>query len=292
MDSEQDLAEAFEANRGRLTSIATRVLGNPSDAEDAVQETWVRLARQPPGAIENLAAWLTTVVGRVSIDMLRSRTAKAEVSYELRADEIRVTEDDASETDPQGRAVRADALSLALLVVLGTLQPEERLAFVLHDLFAVPFAEIGAILEKSADAAKMSASRARRKVREAGADAPASPVPAQRAVVDAFLAASREGDFEQLLSILDPDLTWEIHAAHGISVRTGADHLVSVARRGNPSRFTARRVLVNGRPGILAWTRAGRVASLMSCTVEHGRITKILSIVDSRQLALLDLPPM
>jgi RNA polymerase sigma factor (sigma-70 family) len=292
MDYQQDLAQAFEANRERLTSMATRILGSRADAEDAVQETWVRLARQPPGAIENLAAWLTTVVGRVSIDVLRSRSTKAEVPYELRPDEIRVAEDDTSVNDPQRHAVHADELSLALLVVLGALQPEERLAFVLHDLFAVPFAEIGTILDKSADAAKMSASRARRKVREAGAEATTSTVQTQRAVVDAFLIASREGDFEQLLRILDPDLTVEIHTAHGISVHTGTDHLVSLVKRGDPSRITARRVLVNGRPGILAWTRTGRAATLMSCTVEHGKITKILSIVDPRQLALIDLPPM
>lgn len=290
MNSEADLAGIFEADRARLVAIATRVLGTRADAEDVVQEAWVRLARQEPGSIENTSAWLTTVVGRLSVDVLRSRTAKAEVPYEVNLAELTVTEDDGPDGDPEASAVRADSVGLALLVVVGSLQPEERLAFVLHDLFAVPFAEIGPIIGKSADAAKMSASRARRKVQATSGDVRAhGSRTEQRAVVDAFLTAAREGDFDALLEILDPDLTWEIHTAHGVTVRTGAQEVLREVRRGDPTRVTARRVLVNGRPGIAAWGPSGRLVSLMSCTVENGRMTKIASVLDRRTLASIDI---
>lgn len=291
MDPAVDLVDIFEADRARLVAIATRVLGTRADAEDVVQEAWVRLARQDAGTVENVNAWLTTVVGRLSIDVLRTRTAKPEVPYELNLGELTVAEDDDRDPDPEDTAVRADAVGLALLVVLGTLGPDERLAFVLHDLFAVPFAEIGTILGKSADAAKMAASRARRKVRGAGDMAsPRGARKEQRAVVDAFLAAAREGDLGALMEVLDPQLTWEIHTARGVTVRTGAQEILRVIERGDPSRITARRVLVDGRPGIAAWAPNGQLVSLMSCTVENGRMTKIASVVDRKTLANIDLP--
>ena len=290
MDPRPDPVDAFEAHRDRLTAIATRILGTRADAEDVVQETWLRFARQDAEAIDNVGGWLTTVVGRLSIDVLRSRKAKAEVPIDAGLPELVVTEDDVAD-GPEDSAVQADTVGLALLVVLGTLDPDERLAFVLHDLFAVPFAEIGTILGKSTGAAKMSASRARRKVRGAAPDSvPASARREQRAVVDAFLAAARDGDFEALLEILDPELTWEIHTARGIQVRGGAPELLRAISHGDPSRITARRVLVNGQPGILSWGANGQPIGVMECTVENGRMTKIASIVDRQRLAALDLP--
>lgn len=291
MDPDIDLAGVFEADRARLVAIASRVLGSRADAEDVVQEAWVRLARQEVGTIENINAWLTTVVGRLSIDVLRSRIAKAEVPYQVNLAELTVAEDEISDADPEDSAVQADSIGIALLIVLEALGPDERLAFVLHDLFALPFAEIGTILGKSADAAKMAASRARRKVQGAGNTVrPRSSRSEQRAVVDVFLAAAREGDFDALMEILDPDLTWEIHTSRGVTTRTGAGEILRVIERGDPSRITARRVLVDGRPGIAAWGPNGQLVSLMSCTVENGRMTKIASILDRKTLANVDLP--
>ncbi len=289
MTAEAALADEFQAHRERLLVIATRVLGNRTDAEDVVQEAWLRLKGQEPGSVQNLAGWLTTVVGRLSIDVLRSRTVKSEVSYEAQfLDLVVVVDDVASDGDPERQAVEAESLGLALLVVLGSLRPDERLAFVLHDMFAVPFAEIGPIIDKSADAAKMAASRARRKVH--GAARPTSSLHQQRVVVDAFLAAARDGDFEALLEILDPDLTWEIHGARGIKAKRGRAELVRAVERGDSARFSARRVLVNGVPGILAWGPTGQVVGLMACTVENGRMTKISSLTDRARLSRIDIP--
>ncbi|MCO8274208.1 sigma-70 family RNA polymerase sigma factor [Actinoplanes sp. TRM 88003] len=275
-------AEAFQAHRERLLAIATRVLGNRADAEDVVQEAWLRLARQEPGTVDNLAGWLTTVVGRLSIDVLRARTAKAEILYDTPPHEPVVSED-----DPADQALQAESLGLALLVVLGALGPDERLSFVLHDLFAVPFAEIGPIIGKSADAAKMAASRARRKVH--GAARPTSGLNQQREVVDAFLAAARDGDFEGLLAVLDPDLTWEVTSVRGVTVTRGRAELAHAAGRGGALGFTARRVLVDGQPGILAWGPAGQPVGLMACTIENGRMTRVVSLTDRAQLRRIDL---
>ncbi|SKB10065.1 sigma-70 family RNA polymerase sigma factor [Aeromicrobium choanae] len=288
MDPDDDLADLFEADRSRLVAIATRVVGSRADAEDVVQEAWVRLARQEPGKIENVHAWLTTVVGRLSIDVLRSRTA--ELPYELDLSELDVAEDTVADA-PEERALQADSVGIALLVVLGTLGPDERLAFVLHDLFAVPFAQIGPILGKSADAAKMTASRARRKVHGAGDTVrPRSSRGEQRAVVDAFLTAAREGDFAALLEILDPQLRWEIHTSHRVTVGLGTAEILRAVQHGDPSRITARRVLVDDQPGIAAWGPNGALVSLMSCTVEGGRMTRIVSILDRKVLDRIDLP--
>lgn len=288
MTAETPLAEAFQAHRARLLAIATRVLGNRTDAEDVVQDAWLRLSRQRPGSVENLAGWLTTVVGRLSIDVLRSRTTKGEVSYEGHLQDPVVTADEAAtDGDAERDAIQAESLGLALLVVLGSLRPDERLAFVLHDMFAVPFTEIGPMIDKSADAAKMTASRARRKVR--GASRQPSSLRQQRLVVDAFLAAARDGDFEALLEILDPALTWERHAARGITVRGGRAELVRALEHGGRSGVIAHRVLVDGEPGVLAWGPNGRPIALMACTVENGRMTRIVSFTDRARLSQIDL---
>lgn len=292
MTSEAALAEVFEEQRPRLFAVAHRVLGSRADAEDAVQEAWLRLSRQDAGSIENVAGWLTTVVGRICIDMLRSRTSRAEVTPTAELPEFVVTEDvDTREDSPEDAAVLADSVGLAMLVVLGSLRPDERLAFVLHDMFAVPFAEIGQILDKSGDAVKMLASRARRKVQDV-------PPPTggrrrkqeQREVVDAFLAAARDGDFDALLRVLDPDVTWQRYTATGVTVGTGSDAIVAAVRRGQGTRVLARRVSVNGEPGILAWGPTGRPLSLMACVVDGGRLVGIVSIVDPRRLARMSLP--
>lgn len=284
MTAETQLAQTFEAQRPRLIAVAHRVLGSRPEAEDAVQEAWLRLSRQDAGAIDNIAGWLTTVVGRICVDMLRARSSRPEVPVS----ELVVTED---VDTPEDAAVLADSVGLAMLVVLGSLRPEERLAFVLHDMFAVPFAEIGQILDKSTDATKMLASRARRKVQEV-------PPPAgghrrkdeQRAVVDAFLTAARDGDFEALLRVLDPEVRWERHTPTGVTVGTGTAAVIGAVRRGQGSRVLARRVAVNGEPGILSWGPSGRPLSVMACTVEAGRLVGIVSIIDPARLAQMSLP--
>ncbi|WP_026122860.1 sigma-70 family RNA polymerase sigma factor [Nocardiopsis halotolerans] len=281
----EEVAEAFEEQRGRLVAVAYRMLGTRADAEDAVQEAWLRLARQDAASIDNLAGWLTTVVGRVCVDMLRSRGARAEASYE-ELPEFVVTEDD--DGAPEDDALLADAVGLALLVVLDTLRPAERLAFVLHDMFAVPFDEIGQILGRSTDAAKMLASRARRKVRDG--HRPGDERRRQRAVVDAFLTAARSGDFEGLLRVLDPEVRLRAHTAGGVVVRLGATEVSDEFRRGMRARVTARRVLVNGEPGIAVWNANGAPLGVMACTVVDGRIVEILSVVGPRRLAEMDIP--
>lgn len=274
--------EQFEQHRPRLIAVATRALGSRADAEDAVQEAWLRLDRYDGPPIANPGGWLTRVVGRICIDVLRSRTAHPETDFDD-ADPI-VTDDDG----PEDVAIAADTVGLALMVVLDSLGPEERLAFVLHDLFAVPFAEVGAIVGRSPDAAKMAASRARRRVQSS--PRPTAERQEQRAVVDAFLAAARGGDFEALLRVLDPDLTWTRRTARGETVTIGANAVLELARRGDPSRIEARRVSVNGAPGILVWGPSGKPVALMACTVVGGRIVDIVSLLDAARLARMDLP--
>jgi RNA polymerase sigma factor (sigma-70 family) len=283
---DEALAEAFEEQRGRLVAVAYRMLGSRADAEDAVQEAWLRLARHDAAAIDNLGGWLTTVVGRVCIDVLRSRKARPEASYDDRLPELVVTEDGGGA--PEDDALLAESVGLALLVVLDTLRPAERLAFVLHDMFAVPFEEIGQIIGRSTDAAKMLASRARRKVQHT--PRPAKERQQQRAVVDAFLAAARSGDFEGLLRVLDPEVTWRSYTARGVVVRLGAAEVASRAQRGARATVTARPVLVNGEPGVVVWDANGKPVSVMACTVVDDRIVEILSIQDPERLAAMDLP--
>jgi RNA polymerase sigma factor (sigma-70 family) len=285
-DRSEFVAAAFEEQRGRLTAVAHRMLGSRADAEDAVQEAWLRLARQDATTIDNLAGWLTTVVGRVCIDLLRSRNSRPETPYDQPLPEWVVTEDTGS--TPEGDAVLAESVGLALLVVLDTLGPAERLAFVLHDMFAVSFDEIGQILGRSSDASKVLASRARRKVQ--GTERPAQARQQQRAVVDAFLSAARDGDFEGLLRVLDPDVVWRSHTARGVVVRLGATEFAARAQRGTRAEISARRVLVNGEPGIVAWDNAGRPIAVMACTVIDDRLIEIESVRDPARLASMDLP--
>jgi RNA polymerase sigma factor (sigma-70 family) len=280
------LAAAFEQQRGRLVAVAHRMLGSRADAEDAVQEAWLRLARQEAGAIDNLAGWLTTVVGRVCIDVLRSRKTRPEESYEDRLPEFVVTEDGGAA--PEEDAMLAESVGLALLVVLDTLRPTERLAFVLHDMFAVPFEEIGRIIGRTTDATKMLTSRARRKVQHT--NRPTDERQHQRAVVDAFLAAARSGDFEALLHVLDPDVTWRSHTARGVVVRQGATEAATRVQRGARASASARPVLINGEPGLVTYAASGKLLGVMACTVVDGRITEILSVSDPKRLASMNLP--
>ena len=282
----EPLAQAFEEQRGRLVAVAYRMLGSHTDAEDAVQEAWLRLARQEPNTIDNLGGWLTTVVGRVCIDVLRSRQTRPETSYDAGLAELVVTED--TDTGPEENSLLAESVGLALMVVLDALRPSERLAFVLHDMFAVPFDEIGQIIGTSEDAAKMLAWRARRKVQTT--PPPATDLQQQRAVVDAFLAASRAGDFDGLLRVLDPDVTWRVHTVRGLLVRRGAVAVAAGVKRAARARGTSRRVLVNGAPGFAAWTPDGRLRAVMACTVVDGRIVEMESVTDPGLLASVDLP--
>ncbi|WP_197021593.1 sigma-70 family RNA polymerase sigma factor [Cellulomonas sp. HZM] len=276
------VAQAFEEQRGRLTAVAERVLGSRADAEDAVQEAWIRLSRQDAAAIENLAGWLTTVVSRVCIDVLRARRTRPERPLDTAPEWVVTEVDDGPEAD----AVLADSVGTALLVVLDTLSPDERLAFVLHDVFGMPFAEIGSIVEKSADATKMAASRARNKVR--GAEAPVDRR-RQRAVVDAFLAAARGGDVEGLLRVLHPDLMWTVHNARRDVVRRGTAVLVEQARRGVGTELDVRSAWVDGLPGLVVRSADGRPFAVMACTVEDDRIVEIHSVTDPARLAAMNL---
>lgn len=273
------MVEAFESQRDRLRAVAHRMLGSHSDAEDVVQEAWLRLSRQDAATIHNLGGWLTTVVGRISLDVLRSRQARPEASYDEQLPEFVVTIDDGRA--PEEEAVLADSVGLALLVVLESLRPNERLAFVLHDLFAVPFEEIGRILGKSADATKMLASRARRKVQ--ATERPADGVREQREVVQAFLAAARHGAFEGLLRVLDPDVRLVVDTL-------GATKVAAGARLAGGGVALGRAAFVNGLPGVVSWSEDGSPLSVLAFTVVDGRITEIRAVVDPAKLALMDLP--
>ncbi|MEV0383311.1 sigma-70 family RNA polymerase sigma factor [Nonomuraea sp. NPDC050643] len=280
------VGEAFEAQRDRLRAVAYRMLGSHADAEDAVQETWLRLSRQDTATIHNLAGWLTTVVGRISLDVLRSRQARPEASYDDRLPELVVTVDD--NPVPEDDVALADSVGLALMAVLESLGPSERLAFVLHDLFAVPFDEIGRILGKSTDATKMLASRARRKVR--ATERPAAPTREQREVVQAFLAAARHGDFEGLLRVLDPEVKLTIDTPDGPVVVLGATKVAAGSRLPAGAGTQGRAVLVDGLPGIVSWRADGSPLSVIAFTVVDGRIVGIAAVSDPARLASMHLP--
>ncbi|SNT64852.1 RNA polymerase sigma-70 factor, ECF subfamily [Streptosporangium subroseum] len=280
------VAEAFEAQRDRLRAVAHRMLGSHADAEDVVQEAWLRLSRQDTETIHNFAGWLTTVVGRISLDVLRSRQAHPEASYDDRLSELVVTVDDGPA--PEDDVVLADSVGLALLVVLGSLGPSERLAFVLHDLFAVPFDEIGQILGKSTDATKMLASRARRKVQ--ATERPTVTGREQRQVVQAYLAAARRGDFEGLLRVLDPEVKLTVDTPDGVVVILGATEVAAGARLSAGAAARGREVLVNGLPGIVSWREDGAPLSVIAFTVVDGRIVGIAVMTDPARLASMDLP--
>jgi RNA polymerase sigma-70 factor (ECF subfamily) len=280
------VAEAFEAQRDRLRAVAYRMLGSHADAEDVIQEAWLRLSRQDTATIYNLAGWLTTVVGRISLDVLRSRQTHPETSYDARLPELVVTVDDGPA--PEEEVALADSVGLALLVVLESLGPSERLAFVLHDLFAVPFEEIGQILGKSTSASKMLASRARRKVQTT--ERPTAVGREQREVVDAFRAAASGGDFEGLLRVLDLDVRLTVDTADGVAVTIGATNVAAGARMASGAAVRGRAVLVNGLPGFVAWRENGTPISVAAFTVVDGRITGIAIVLDPAKLAAADLP--
>jgi RNA polymerase sigma-70 factor (ECF subfamily) len=285
------LAEEFERERGRLRAVAYRMLGSVGDAEDAVQESWLRLSRSEPEAIANLPAWLTTVVARVSMDILRARRAKREdyVGSWLPEPVVRVED---GEGDPEYEALLADSVGLALLVVLDSLTPAERLAFVLHDMFAVPFDEIAKIVGTKPAAARQLASRARRRVRGA-APAQDADFRRQRELVDAFLAASRDGDFEALVAVLHPDVVFRIDAG-GAGPRaqepiTGAGAVArQVLTRGRPFARFARAAIVNGGAGVVV-VPAGRPVAVVGFTSALGRIVTIDLIADPDKLRRLPL---
>ncbi|GAA2333644.1 sigma-70 family RNA polymerase sigma factor [Streptomyces kunmingensis] len=280
------VAEAFEAQRDRLRAVAYRVLGSHADAEDVVQEAWMRLVRQDEATIGNLAGWLTTVVGRISLDLLRSRRARPETDYEEEFGHLVVTADDGPTPDEQ--VALADSVGLALLIVLDSLTPSERLAFVLHDMFAVPFQDIGQILGRSTDATKMVASRARRKIQ--AKDRPAGAGREHREVVQAFGAAALSGDFEALLRVLDPNVKLTVDTSDGVVVTLGATKVAAGARMFSGEVARQRPVLVNGVPGHMSWSPDGTPLSLIAFTVREGRIAGIHIVVDPAKLASIHLP--
>ena len=281
MNERDHLAEQFEQARPHLRAVAYRMLGSTSEAEDAVQEAWFRLARSNPDAIENLRGWLTTVVGRVCLDLLRAR--REEPSDSLPEPIVIETEG-----DPEHEALMAESVGLALLVVLETLSPAERLAFVLHDMFAVRFSEIAEILDRSPDSARQLASRARRRVRGARPVAE-KDLARQREVVDAFLAASRAGDFERLVAVLDPEV--EFHVDIGPPSERVAVGAETVAQRvlARGSRFApfGRFAIVNGGPGVLVAPPGKRPMAVVGLTVAEGRISAIQVVADPAKLRRL-----
>ena len=289
MDEREFLAQQFEEHRTRLRAVAYRMLGSLSEADDAVQETWLRLNRIDADEVENLGGWLTTVVARVSLNTLRSRRSRREEPLEARMPEPMI--DRADGTDPEHEALLADSIGLALLVVLETLNPAERLAFVLHDMFAVPFDEIAPIVDRSPQAARQLASRARRRVQGENA-IPDADLDTQREVVDAFVAAAREGNFEALLEVLDPDV---VRRADRGAVAIGASSVVrgaaNVARQALAfarQDIDVRPALVNGAAGTVT-LRDGRPFAIAAFTIRNRRIVEMDVLLDPELLRQLDL---
>jgi RNA polymerase sigma factor (sigma-70 family) len=282
-----EATEEFEQNRDHLRAVAQRMLGSPAEADDAVQEAWLRLSRSDTAEVENMRAWLTTVVSRICLDMLRARQRRREDLIDEWSGQpvVALFEDRAG--DPEQEALLADSVGVALMVVLDTLAPAERLAFVLHDMFGVPFDEIGPIIDRNAGAARQLASRARRRVR--GAHAPdAATLGQQRKVVDAFLAASREGDFEALLEVLDPDVVFRAEAGAAgplvpASVRGAEGVATIVLERGTPFAHLGRPALVNGKPGAIV-SLPDRVVSVVAFTIVGDRVTEMDLLVDPVKL--------
>jgi len=290
MDEREWLAQRFQEHRPRLRALAYRMLSSTSEADDALQEAWIRLSRSNAGQIDNLQAWLLTVVGRVALNMLRSRKTRGEQPLEAHLPDPIV--DRPEGIDPEHEALLADSVGLALLVVLETLTPAERLAYVLHDMFSVPFEEIGAILERSTEAARQLASRARRRIRAANTTPHAAEAAAhqQEEIVEAFLAAARDGDFEALLAVLDPDIVERVDTGSGTIVEVrGA---LNVARRAMAASqrdgLVGRPALINGAP---SWVSVldGELFAIGALTVHNGRITRMDILLDPARLARLDL---
>jgi RNA polymerase sigma factor (sigma-70 family) len=286
MDERDWLAERFEEHRPRLRAVGYRMLGSTSEADDAVQEAWIRLSRSNAGEIDNLEAWLVTAVGHVALNMLRSRKTRREEPLDAHLPDPIV--DRADGVDPEHEALLADSVGLALLVVLEALTPAERLAYVLHDMFSVPFDEIGAILDRSPDAARQLASRGRRRIR--GVDTtPDADAAAQQEVVEAFLAAARDGDFDALVAVLDPDIAVREDTGSGtiLEVR-GAENVARRAVAFSQLGLVARPALVNGAAGWVS-LHDGEVYAIAALTLQNGRITTMDILLDSARLARLDL---
>ena len=280
---EQDwLAEHFEANRPHLRAVALRMLGSPTEADDALQEAWIKVSRADTDGVENIAGWLTTVIARIALDMLRSRRSRREERLELATMEQATP----AEIDPEAEAILADSVGQALLIVLETLSPHERLAFVLHDMFDVPFDEIAGIVGRSPAAARQLASRARRRVRGAtGGD----DVVRRVKVVGAFLAAARAGDFERLLRLLAPDATIR---ADSVAVALGSPPLTrgaaAVAQTFSGRAQTAEVALIDGLPGLI-WAPGGRPRVVWQFEISGGRVNQIVSIADRERIGQLAL---
>jgi RNA polymerase sigma factor (sigma-70 family) len=289
MDDRDVLAERFEAARTHLRAVGYRMLGSLSEADDAVQEAWLRLSAADTTGVENLEGWLTTVVARVCLDMLRSRQSRHEQPFGVHVPDPIVDSEDG--TDPEHQALIADAVGLALLVVLDTLAPAERLAFVLHDLFALSFGEIAPIVDRSPTAARQLASRARRRV-QGRPTVPDADIRRQRTVVDAFLAAARDGDFDALLELLDPDVVLRADAGalpSGASREMrGAQAVAEGARTFARLARLARPALVNGAAGYVV-AQHGRPVSVAGFTVRHGKIVEIDILADPERLRQIDL---
>jgi RNA polymerase sigma factor (sigma-70 family) len=288
MDEQGWLADRFEEHRPHLHAVAYRLLGSRSEAEDAVQEAWLRASRGDAGDVENLGGWLTTIVARVSLNMLRSRRTRREEPLGPHVPDPVI--DAVDHADPERQALVGDSVGLALMVVLETLTPAERLAFVLHDTFGIRFDEIAPILDRTPAATRQLASRARRRVRS-GAPMPDRDLTVQWEVVDAFLTAAREGDFDRLVSVLDPDVVLRADAgAMGWSREVeGAEAVAGQAVTWTLPDLVTTRVLVNGVPGYLA-TRGGELFSAGAFTVRDGRVVALDILADPERLARLELP--
>ena len=289
MTDQEWLAERFEANRPHLRGVAYRMLGSIAEADDAVQEAWIRLSRTDTSQVENLRAWLTTVVGRVCLNALRSRKTRGETPLETHLPDAIVSPE--AGVNPEQEALLGDSVGLAMLVVLDALTPAERVAFVLHDVFAVPFDDIAPIVGRTPVAARQLASRARRRVQ--GAPVPDVDLDGQWVVVDAFLAAARDGDFERLLSVLDPDVVVRSDGGPArpelVSLVRGAEAVAAQAMSFRSFADTATRVLVNGIPGGVAWSPDGSPFAVLALTVRRGRVVAIEVLADPERLRELDL---
>jgi RNA polymerase sigma-70 factor (ECF subfamily) len=283
------LVERFEANRSHLRGVAYRMLGSLTEADDAVQEAWIRLSRTDTSDVENLRAWLTTVVARISLNMLRTRKTRRESSLETHVPDPVVTAE--AGMDPEHEALLGDSVGLALLVVLDSLTPAERVAFVLHDVFAVPFDEVAPIVGRTPTATRQLASRARRRVQ--GAPVPDVDLDDQWAVADAFLAAARDGDFERLVAVLDPDVVVRSDGGAArpelVSLVRGAQAVAGQAMSFRRFADTSTRVLVNGLPGGVAWSPDGSPFAVVALTVRGRKIVAIDILADPDRLARLDL---
>jgi RNA polymerase sigma-70 factor, ECF subfamily len=290
MSDRDVLAERFEEQRPHLRRIAYRMLGTVDEADDAVQEAWIRLSRADESSVENLGAWLTTVVSRLSLDMLRARRSRREEYVGSWMPEPIVSIDD--RPGPEDEALIADGVGLALYVVLETLSPAERLAFVLHDMFAVPFDEIAAIVGRSPEATRQLASRARRRVRGASPE-PDVGLAEQQRVVDAFFAAARDGDFDALVDVLDPEVTLRVDAGPGSALAqppvVGREAVIAQARRWAAMTPLSRPAIVNGAAGAVVG-HPGRPFAVVGVTVANGRITTMDFVVDPAKLARITIP--